>query len=43
MENILPLNPGLGQGKLTTLRSENRKIRHDENEIYKANERLHKV
>jgi hypothetical protein len=25
MENILPLSPGLGQGKLTTLRGENRK------------------
>jgi hypothetical protein len=32
MEKILPLSPGLGQGKLTTLRCENRKIRH-ENEI----------
>jgi hypothetical protein len=32
MENILPLSPGLGQGKLTTLRCENKKIRY-ENEI----------
>jgi hypothetical protein len=30
------------QGKLTTPRLENRKIRH-EKEILKANERLHKV
>jgi hypothetical protein len=30
------------QGKLTKPRPENRKIRH-ENEILKANERLHKV
>jgi hypothetical protein len=42
MENILPLSPGLGKGELTTLRCEHRKIRH-ENEIQKANERLHKV
>jgi hypothetical protein len=28
MENILPLSPGLRQGKLTTLRCENWKIRH---------------
>jgi hypothetical protein len=32
MENIMPLSPELGQGKLTTLRRENLKIRH-ENEI----------
>jgi hypothetical protein len=32
MENILPLSPGLVQGKLTMLRCENRKIRK-ENEI----------
>jgi hypothetical protein len=32
MENILPWSPELGQGKLTTPRCENRKIRH-ENEI----------
>jgi hypothetical protein len=32
IENILLLSPGLGQGKLTALRCENRKIRH-ENEI----------
>jgi hypothetical protein len=31
MENILPLNPELGQGKLTTLRCENRQIRHHPN------------
>jgi hypothetical protein len=29
MENILPLSPGLGQGKLTTLRCGNKKIRHE--------------
>jgi hypothetical protein len=34
MVNILPLSPGLGQGKLTMLRCKNRKIRH-ENEILK--------
>jgi hypothetical protein len=28
MENILPLSPRLGQGKLATLRCENQKIRH---------------
>jgi hypothetical protein len=39
---FLPLSPGMGQSKLTTLRCENRKIRH-ENDILKANERLHKV
>jgi hypothetical protein len=29
MENVLPLSPGMGQGKLTALRCENRKIRHE--------------
>jgi hypothetical protein len=32
IEKILPLSPGLGKGKLTTLRCENGKVRH-ENEI----------
>jgi hypothetical protein len=40
--SILQLSPGRGQGNLTTLRNENWKIRH-ENEIEKANKRLHKV
>jgi hypothetical protein len=42
MANFLPLSPGLGQGKLTMLRCEIRKIR-DENEIQKANERRRKL
>jgi hypothetical protein len=41
MENILPLSPELGQGKLTT-RCKNKNIRH-ENDFLKANEWLHKV
>jgi hypothetical protein len=41
-EKILPLSHGLGQGKLTTLRCENRKIRH-ETKFKKDNEWLHMV
>jgi hypothetical protein len=37
-----PISQLHSQGKLTTPRRENRKIRH-ENKILKANERLHKV